>query len=132
MLPSATLSSFLDVPNNPSYVPSFWLNYSDIMSFFERMYNTVITSAEISSYYIMQKREQDLANSLYVYPGHHNCPSLNILRKKIQLTLINSHYSVSYSRPYPPNVISVAGMHMKSTTHVDQVKFDFILLFFSY
>lgn len=123
MLPSATLSTVVGVPNNPSYIPSFWLHYSDTMTFFERLYNTVITSTEISSYLMLKKKDQDMLNSLYVYPGHQNCPSLDVLRNNIPLTFINSHYSVSYSRPYPPNVISVAGMHVtESNVKIDQVE----------
>lgn len=130
MLPSATLSSSLRIPNNPSYTPSFWLRYADSMSFIERLYNTVITSTEILSNIIFDKMEQDMLDSLYVYPGHHNCSSLDELRKKIPLTFVNSHYSVSYSRPYPPNVIPIAGMHMQSSMKIDQVpKLNFILLY---
>lgn len=123
MLPSATLSSSLSIPNNPSYTPSFWLRYADSMSFIERLYNTVITLTEILSNIFFDKIEQDMLNSLYVYPGHHNCSPLNALRKKIPLTFVNSHYSVSYSRPYPPNVIPIAGMHMQSSMKIDQVSF---------
>lgn len=127
MLASATLSSSLGIPNNPSYIPSFWLRYADCMSFVERLYNTMITLAEILTKIVFDKIEQNMLNSLYVYPGHHNCPSLNELRQKIPLTLINSHYSVSYSRPYPSNVVPIAGMHMQSSTKIDQV--SFILLY---
>lgn len=132
MLPSATLSSSLSIPNNPSFTPSFWLGYADSMSFVERLYNVVVTSTEILFNIIFDKIQQDMLNSLYVYPGHKNCSSLNKLRKNIPLTFINSHYSVSYSRPYPSNVISIAGMHMQSSMKIDQVSFILFHCIISY
>lgn len=124
MLPSATLSSTLGIPNNPSFVPSFWLRYADTMSFVQRLYNTVMASTEVLANVMLEKTEQAMLDDLYVYPGHHNCPPLNALKNKIPMTLINTHYSVSYPRPYPPNVIPVAGMHLmrSSTKNVNQVK----------
>lgn len=124
MVPSAMLSSSLGVPNNPSYVPSFWLHYSDVMSLAERLYNTVIMWAEVLlSDVMLRDAEQKMLDDLYEYPGHDYCPLLGALRDSVSLTLVNSHYSVSYARPYPPNVVSVAGMHMlqQSFTKIDPV-----------
>lgn len=129
MLPSATLSSTIGIPNNPSFVPSFWLRYADTMSFVQRLYNTIMTSTEVFSDMMFEKMEQNMLDDLYVYPGHRNCPPLNKLKNKIPLTLINTHYSVSYSRPYPPNVIPVAGMHMmRSSVKIDN-QVEYFLLF---
>lgn len=130
MLPSATLSLTLGIPNNPSFVPSFWLYYGDIMSFIQRLYNTVITLSETLSNIAFENTEQAMLEELYVYPGHNNCPPLNKLRNKIPLTLINSHYSVSYSRPYPLNTVSVAGMHItRSFAKINLVKFLFLVYY---
>lgn len=129
MLPSTTLSSILGIPKNPSFVPSFWLRYADNMSFVQRLYNTVMMSTELLFNIVLKKMEQNMLDDLYVYPGHHKCPPLNILKNKISMTLINTHYSVSYPRPYPANVIPVAGMHLmrSSPKIVNQVKY--IILF---
>lgn len=124
MSPSVTLSQSLGVPDHPAYVPSFWLRYSDVMSFGERLFNMAIASAEmIVSNVGFQSTEQRMLDELYTYPGHRNCPSLNALREAVPLTLVNGHYSVSYARPYPPNVVQVAGMHMRpqTSTSVDRV-----------
>lgn len=124
MAPTVTLSQFLDVPDHPAYVPSLWLRYSDSMSFGERLYNSVIAAAElIMSEVVLQSTDQQMLDDLYTYPGHRNCPPLDVLRKAVQLTLVNGHHSVSYARPYPPNVVQVAGMHMRpqTSTTVDRV-----------
>lgn len=132
MLPSATLSSSLGTPNNPSYVPSFWLHYSDSMSFTQRLSNAMMTWAEILSSNLMYRHtDQNAVDELFSYPGHQNCPPLNTLIDSISLTFVNSHFSVSYARPYPPNVLSVAGMHMRpqtSAVNVDRVRFIYYLL----
>lgn len=114
MAPSVTLSQSLGVPDHPAYVPSFWLRYSDSMSFGERLYNAAIAAAElIVSKVAFRSAEQQMLEDLYTYPGHRNCPPLDALRQAVQLTLVNGHHSVSYARPYPPNVVQVAGMHIR-------------------
>lgn len=114
MVPSVSLSSSLGVPNNPSYVPSVWLYYSDRMSFAERLYNAAIGWAEsVLSDVLYRAAEQRLLDTGYVYPGHRQCPPLDRLRETVSLTLVNSHWSVSYARPYQQHVVSVAGMHMR-------------------
>ncbi|VVC39701.1 UDP-glucuronosyl/UDP-glucosyltransferase [Cinara cedri] len=126
MLPSVTLCSSLAVPNNPSYVPSFWLHYPDVMSFTERLYNAAVVAAEtalLSGVAGRRDEEQEMMDAAYTYPGHENTPPLDALRAALTLSLINSHYSVSYARPYPPNVVPVAGMHMmgpRSAADVDR------------
>ncbi|XP_050422852.1 UDP-glycosyltransferase UGT4-like isoform X2 [Adelges cooleyi] len=120
MLPTVGQSNFLDMPINPAYIPSFWMYYSDTMCFMERLVNFIVTSAEILTDYIIQKLQQTMLDDLYEYPGHHICPSLNTLKKKIALTFVNSHFSVSYSRPYPPNMIPVAGMHLRPQKLIEQ------------
>jgi len=120
MMPSASLSSSLGAPDNPSYVPSFWLRYSDVMSFAERLYNAAITWAErLLTDVVYRSADQRLLDDAYEYPGHQSCPPLDELRDAVPLTLVNSHWSVSYARPYPPNVASVAGMHMRPQSSVD-------------
>lgn len=131
MLPSATLSWSLGTPNNPSFVPSFWLYYSDAMSFTQRLFNAAMTWAEIVSSDLMHRHaDQKALDELYTYPGHRDCPPLSALTDALSLTLVNSHFSVSYARPYPPNVVSVAGMHMRpqsSAVDVDRVRILYII-----
>ncbi|XP_026810106.1 UDP-glucuronosyltransferase 1-6-like [Rhopalosiphum maidis] len=129
MSSSVTLSQSLGLPDHPAYVPSFWLRYSDSMSFSERLYNTAIVAVELIVFKVaFWKKDQQMLANLYTYPGHQNCPPLDELRRAVQLTLVNNHYSVSYPRPYPPNVVQVAGMHMrlKTSVSVDQ-KFKALL-----
>uniref|UniRef100_A0A2S2QH05 Ecdysteroid UDP-glucosyltransferase n=1 Tax=Sipha flava TaxID=143950 RepID=A0A2S2QH05_9HEMI len=114
MMPSATLCAALGSPNNPSFVPSFWLHYSDAMRFSERLFNAVITAAEmLLSGVVYRDVDQEMADALFTYPGHEHRPPMDELRGAVAVTLINSHHSVSYPRPYPPGFVSVAGMHMR-------------------
>ncbi|XP_060863322.1 LOW QUALITY PROTEIN: UDP-glycosyltransferase UGT4-like [Metopolophium dirhodum] len=125
MAPSVTVSQSLGVPDHPAYVPSFWLRYSDSTLFGERMYNAAIAAAEVA----FRSTDQQMLDDLYTYPGHRNCPPLDTLRQAVQLTLVNGHHSVSYARPYPPNVVQVAGVHIRPPTSasVDRQKFKVLL-----
>ncbi|XP_050541394.1 UDP-glycosyltransferase UGT4-like isoform X2 [Daktulosphaira vitifoliae] len=120
MLPTAYQSSYLGVPINPAYIPSVWLYYSDKMSFKDRLNNFLMAIAELITNNILRINDQNMLEQLYEYPGHRNGSSLIDLKKNIALTFVNSHFSVSYSRPYPPNVIPVAGMHLRSELHENQ------------
>lgn len=40
----------------------------------------------------------------------------------ISLLLVNTHYTMGYPRPFLPNIIEVAGMHMKPTKPLPQVR----------
>jgi len=126
MSPSVSLGSNLGVPVNPSYVPSFWSRHSDAMRFAERLYNALVAFAELLPWlwWSDSAAEQRALDHLYAYPGHQHCPPLSALRDAVSLTLVNSHYSVSYARPYPPNVVPVAGMHVsrQPVADVDPVR----------
>lgn len=39
-------------------------------------------------------------------------PSLSEAMKNVNMVLLNSHFSLSYPRPYVPNMIEVGGMHI--------------------
>lgn len=131
MMPSVSLSSSLGIPYGPSYVPSFWLRYADVMSFAERTYNAAIAVAEtFLSNVALCGSEQEMLDDLYEYPGHERCPPLDELRGRVSLTLVNSHLSVSYARPYPPSAVSVAGMHMQPVSNgkIDPVRTCFFTI----
>uniref|UniRef100_A0A8D9BS66 UDP-glucuronosyltransferase n=2 Tax=Cacopsylla melanoneura TaxID=428564 RepID=A0A8D9BS66_9HEMI len=100
------------IPDNPSYIPNAFLSYDAEMNFVERFLNTVTTLS------------LNLMRKYYYDPKHHkvatryfgdDLPPFDVLARNTSLVLVNSHFSfMGTSRPYPSNVIEVAGLHVKS------------------
>lgn len=51
-----------------------------------------------------------------------NMPSMYELANKMSLMLVNTHFSVYGSRPTPPNVIEIAGIHVTKPGKLSQVR----------
>lgn len=49
-------------------------------------------------------------------------PSVSDLKKGTSLMFVNSHYSLSGSRPLSPAVIEIGGIHIKDPKPIKQVK----------
>ncbi|KAF5289142.1 hypothetical protein FQR65_LT02032 [Abscondita terminalis] len=98
-------------PAPPSYVPQLLVNYPAKMNFFQRFYNTfVYVLAELSFWF-------------YVHPTHSKllqkhfpkAPPLDDLYYNTSLILMNSHVSVDDVTPSLPNLIHIAGAHIKES-----------------
>jgi glucuronosyltransferase len=97
-------------PSPYAYVPGLFLDHSERMNLLQRMHNTL---AEIHI---------KLGRMFYVIPQHDaiirkhlnssKIPSIWELQKSTALILLNSHFSISYSRPLMPNMVEVGGMHI--------------------
>uniref|UniRef100_A0A1B0GEE6 Uncharacterized protein n=1 Tax=Glossina morsitans morsitans TaxID=37546 RepID=A0A1B0GEE6_GLOMM len=96
-------------PSPPSYVPYPLLPLTDHMSFWERLENLAVITFErlfLDLYYLPRQSE------LYrKYFPHLEKSMLNI-RRNAALVLLNTHYSLTFTRPYVPNQIEVGGMHI--------------------
>lgn len=98
-------------PNFASYVPHQTALYTDRMTFWQRMYNSLTFWFE------------DIAHPLYytpiqhkimkeIFPNTTNWPSLDEIRRNVSLVLLNTHTSIGTARPYAPNMIEVGGMQI--------------------
>lgn len=100
------------IPDNPSYIPNGFLSYEPRMSFPERLFNSLTTlSLNLIRKYYYDPRHYRVATK---YFGE-SLPPFDVLARNTSLVLVNSHFSfMGSSRPYPSNVIEVAGLHVKS------------------
>jgi glucuronosyltransferase len=107
-------------PNPYAYVPDPFLSYKDKMNFWERMINTLMGTA------------WRLGRMYYYLPGqdaimrkHFNesddLPSLAAIEYTTSLVLLNHHFSISYPRPFMPNMVQVGGMHVQAPKKLPQV-----------
>ncbi|KAH8312382.1 hypothetical protein KR044_010466, partial [Drosophila immigrans] len=101
-------------PSPASYVPHALLKFSDHMSFVERVINLAFLSYEylfMKLYYLPQ--QEQLFNKHFP----NNKQDFYTTRSNAALVLLNQHVSLSFPRPYSPNMIEVGGMHIQRSRH---------------
>lgn len=98
------------IPTNPSYIPINLLPFSDNMTFWERLVNTV--NYFLHSYLMANFLQTRPADALIKKYFGDNMPSVEDLARNVSLYLVNSHFSLNKPRPFPPNVIEIAGAHL--------------------
>ncbi|EDW38375.1 GL12558 [Drosophila persimilis] len=102
-------TDLVGTPSPPSYVPHAMLKLSDRMTLFQRIKNLAFVSYEylfINYYYL------PLQEAIYRKYFPNNKQDLYETRKNTALVLLNQHVSLSFPRPYSPNMIEVGGMHI--------------------
>ncbi|XP_049793134.1 UDP-glycosyltransferase UGT5-like isoform X1 [Schistocerca nitens] len=119
-VPVVALSSFggfpmtTDVvgdPYLPSYVPDTMFEYTDQMTFWQRLKNglLVMYARCIYSHWYYPK----LDKIVHKYFNDPTMPSVSTLLTNTSLVILQSHVSFSYPRPHVPNVIETGGMHIQ-------------------
>ncbi|XP_068083275.1 UDP-glycosyltransferase UGT5-like [Anabrus simplex] len=104
-------------PDNPSYVNTFNLPYSDHMDFFQRMVNMILHSfVLLSRAFYHMPAQQKIAEDFF----GKSLPPIVDVEKNLSLILVNIHYSMDYPRPMVPALIPVAGMHIKPSKPLPQ------------
>ncbi|CAG9861071.1 unnamed protein product [Phyllotreta striolata] len=97
-------------PENPSYIPTLFLDYNDEMTFLQRVENTLMWaySKFIHEYWIAQVGNEFSKKHLGVdlYEGGDALYNISLL-------LLNRHFTYHTPRPLSPNVIEVGGIHIK-------------------
>lgn len=58
----------------------------------------------------------------FKYPGSQNLPPLDDLLYNQSLFLVDNHLSVTFPRPYLPNVIDFGGLTLKEPKPLPKVK----------
>ncbi len=119
-------------PFNPSYMS---YSHTDLplistdSTFYNRLYNTVL-GLYCNMWYHYANRLGDAAIRKYIDP---QSPPLFDIAKNTSLVLTFSHFSVSQPIPLVPNVIEIAGVHIKDAKRLPQVcaPYDMILLSFT-
>lgn len=97
-------------PDNPSYVVSYLVDYSQQMTLYERMSNTFwLLYANVVYRLYSDHPSTRMAQK---YFGTDLPPTEDIVQKT-SLLLVNSHFSVTQRKPYATNVIEVGGIHIR-------------------
>ena len=115
------MADWVGSPNPYSYVPDEFLDYTDKMNFWQRMYNTVFgTLKHVGRQLIHLPRQNAALQKYFNYTD--DLPPLWELEYKTSLVLLNTHHSLSYPKPLMPNYVQVGGMHMKPPKKLPQVR----------
>lgn len=108
---SVWTNNLIGNPSPLSFVPHPFLSYTEKMSFWERVGNTLLTSYEMFTmenlYY---PRQEQIYNRIF---PHINSSFKEVLRNDVGLVLLNTHFTLGYPRPYLPNMIEVGGLNIK-------------------
>lgn len=110
-------------PNNPAYIPNNLLLFSDRMSFFERVENTVFGLLQQLVWQVLVDKP---SNSIVKEVFGEQTPSLEEMAYKTSIILVNSHFSLMSPRPQVPGVIDVGGMHIGKLKKLPRVRINLI------
>lgn len=96
------------VPTNTAYMPVLFSSYSQDMTYFERLKNTLLSLIVVTqiNYYMDAEREH-----VEKYFGR-KLSSMNELYNDVALLLVSSHHSINEIIPTPPGVVEVGGLHV--------------------
>ena len=110
-------------PDNPSYVTAYYTGTSDKMSFYHRVVNTLnYAYSTVRYHYSSLVPNHKIATK---YFGNSLPPLENII-KNTSIIFVNSHNSVTQSRPFVPSIVEVGGIHIKKFDPLPKVRHHLI------
>ncbi|KAL5275531.1 hypothetical protein ACFFRR_001417 [Megaselia abdita] len=93
----------------PGYIPHWVTDYDVIMTFTERVHNTLIYLYDyLYRRYILTPQADKMFRAFYP----EDTPYLGDLEKRAVLTLVNSNPAINYPESLPPNIIEVGGLQI--------------------
>lgn len=108
----------LGLPDNPSYIPNFFVSFSPDMSLWQRTYNTVVlVYAKFMYLCVFSAQTRSQVEEYFQEP----LPPLQEVVANTSLVLVNSYHYLAQSRPFPPNVVEVGGIHIRKRQQLPQV-----------
>lgn len=106
-----------------SFVPMIFYGLPDQMTFTQRLANTVYSILEklLYNFYHMPKQQR-----LYKKLFPQSKISFGEVRKNVSMIFMNSHVSSSAARPFMPNMIGIAGIHVQPAKKLPKDIQDFL------
>lgn len=105
------------LPDNPSYIPTYFVEYGSKMNLYQRIVNAwTLLKGKLYFYLYSSIPSTNIAREFF----GDELPDLNLLAYNTSLHLVNTHFSISNSRPLVPNVVEVAGLHIEDVKPLDE------------
>ncbi|EDS33967.1 UDP-glucuronosyltransferase 2B15 [Culex quinquefasciatus] len=104
------INVLVGTPQPLSYVPHVHLGLTDRMNFWQRFGNVMfdVLDKALLAYYFHPVQEK-LYREAFPNAGR----SLDeMMKHSVSAVLVNSHFSISFPRPYVPNMIEIGGFHV--------------------
>ncbi|XP_037704996.1 UDP-glucuronosyltransferase 1-6-like isoform X2 [Choloepus didactylus] len=102
-------------PNPVSYIPRCYTQFSDHMTFPQRVVNFLVNFLETPLFQLLYTKYQNLASNLLQRDVH-----LPTLYRKGSLWLLRYDFVLEYPRPLMPNMIFVGGANCKERGNLTQ------------
>ncbi|KFB39733.1 AGAP007920-PA-like protein [Anopheles sinensis] len=99
------------LPDTPSYIPSEFSTFSEVMSLLDRAENWIVTRAVKLLYRIVENSDNQLLRERFPDAA---IPDVREIVKNTSLILVNQHYTLSGARPLVPAVLEIGGVHIGS------------------
>lgn len=112
VIESTEMYSFTSIPSLKSCTPNLFNSYSDKMNIWQRFHN-MITYFVVHYLARMFKWTELQKSCELMFPNTKNLPQLKELKGNISLILLNSHASITGSRPLSPNIIEIGGLSIQ-------------------
>ncbi|KAG8268478.1 UDP-glucuronosyltransferase 1-1 [Homalodisca vitripennis] len=107
------------IPANPAYIPGFYSDYSGTLNFYQRVENTFLDlTCRLFYKFLLEPRMTEVVKKFF----GRDTPPVRDLVKNISLYLVNTHSSFYGARPFPPQVVDVAGIHLASPKRLPAVR----------
>ncbi|KAJ8679930.1 hypothetical protein QAD02_015717 [Eretmocerus hayati] len=110
-------------PLNLAFSSKNLQNYKENMTFWDRLYNFVVTHYILLEYHYYARVQDDIIKK---YLGS-NMPHYTQLEKEVSLILTNSHLSLHGIQPKSPAHIEIGGIHIQNNTSSMDVELRKIL-----
>lgn len=121
-LSSCTIMPYLNArfanPAHPAYIPNNFMDYSDKLTFFERVENTVMYLVN-QIYFETVATSKD--NAFIKKNFGEDMPEVEEIRKNSSLMLVNTQFSLSLPRPQVPAIVEIGGVHLSKPKKLPSV-----------
>uniref|UniRef100_A0A1Y9H2G0 UDP-glucuronosyltransferase n=1 Tax=Anopheles dirus TaxID=7168 RepID=A0A1Y9H2G0_9DIPT len=107
---STWVNSLTGSPQPLSYVPHPMLSFTDKMNFWQRLGNVMFTAFDEALVKVMVEPTHEQYYAQFFPNATRSLRDMQ--RHGVSLVLVNSHFSLSFPRPYLPNLIEVGGFHV--------------------
>lgn len=109
----------IGLPYEPGFFPTTFIGGSDNMNFRTRLSNWFTFVYMNVMYRTFAEKD---ANKLLRKRFGSDVPDLSVLSKKMSMTFVNQHYSLSGAKHLSPNVIELGGIHIEKARPLDPVR----------
>lgn len=112
--PHTWVNGVLGSPRPASYVPHMYTDFTDRMNLGKRLENQIFYFIEAILLRMFHLPSQE---ELFkeIFPEAKQTFD-EVRRNSVAIALVNSHFSISFPKPYLPNTIEVAGMQINEAT----------------